>query len=70
MAAELDLILQQHQNLQEKLSEEMQGLAQSPNTNTLAAQNVTTKDNQTLLHSLKMPDQNLKKLGMESEWRE
>ncbi|XP_040485016.1 vesicle transport protein USE1 [Ursus maritimus] len=66
-AAELDLVLQRHQNLQEKLAEEMLGLARSLKTNTLAAQSVIKKDNQTLSHSLKMADQNLEKLKMESE---
>lgn len=45
-AAELDLVLQQHQNLQEKLAEEMLDLARSLKTNTLAAQSVIKKDNQ------------------------
>ncbi|XP_076726737.1 vesicle transport protein USE1 [Callospermophilus lateralis] len=66
-AAELDLVLQRHQNLQEKLSEEMLDLARSLKTNTLAAQSVIKKDNQTLSHSLKMADQNLEKLKTESE---
>ncbi|XP_069854554.1 vesicle transport protein USE1-like [Dipodomys merriami] len=66
-AAELDLVLQRHQDLQEKLAEEMLGLAQSLKTNTLAAQSVIKKDNQTLSHSLKMADQNLEKLKTESE---
>ncbi|XP_036129841.1 vesicle transport protein USE1-like [Molossus molossus] len=68
-AAELDLLLQHHQNLHEKLAEEMLGLARSLKINTLAAQNVTKKDNQTwptLSHSLKMADQNLEKLKTES----
>ncbi|XP_037674554.1 vesicle transport protein USE1 isoform X2 [Choloepus didactylus] len=65
--AELDLILQRHQNLQEKLVEEMLGLARNLKTNTLAAQSVIKKDNQTLSHSLKMADQNLEKLKTESE---
>ncbi|KAM5238279.1 vesicle transport protein USE1 isoform 1-T1 [Ctenodactylus gundi] len=66
-AAELDLVLQRHQDLQEKLAEEMLGLARSLKTNTLAAQSVIKKDNQTLSHSLKMADQNLEKLKTESE---
>ncbi|KAB0406657.1 hypothetical protein E2I00_018663 [Balaenoptera physalus] len=66
-AAELDLVLQRHQNLQEKLAEEMLGLARSLKTHTLAAQTVIKKDNQTLSHSLKMADQNLEKLKTESE---
>lgn len=45
-AAELDLVLQRHQNLQEKLAEEMLGLARSLKANTLAAQSVVKKDNQ------------------------
>eukprot|EP00069_Balaena_mysticetus_P019847 bmy_02582T0 len=52
-AAELDLVLQRHQNLQEKLAEEMLGLARSLKTHTLAAQS--------------MADQNLEKLKTESE---
>ncbi|EHB05358.1 Vesicle transport protein USE1 [Heterocephalus glaber] len=66
-AAELDLILRRQQDLQEKLAEEMLGLARSLKTNTLAAQSVIKKDNQTLSHSLKMADQNLEKLKTESE---
>lgn len=66
-ASELDLVLQRHQGLQEKLAEEMLGLARSLKTNTLAAQSVIKKDNQTLSHSLKMADQNLEKLKLESE---
>ncbi|XP_023563383.1 vesicle transport protein USE1 isoform X2 [Octodon degus] len=66
-AAELDLALQRQQQLQEKLAEEMLGLARSLKTNTLAAQSVIKKDNQTLSHSLKMADQNLEKLKTESE---
>ncbi|XP_075404838.1 vesicle transport protein USE1 [Tenrec ecaudatus] len=66
-AADLDLALQRHQNLQEKLAEEMLGLARSLKTNTLAAQSVIKKDNQTLSHSLRMADQNLEKLKTESE---
>lgn len=45
-APELDLVLQRHQGLQEKLAEEMLGLARSLKTNTLAAQSVIKKDNQ------------------------
>jgi hypothetical protein len=45
-ASELDLVLQRHQGLQEKLAEEMLGLARSLKTNTLAAQSVIKKDNQ------------------------
>lgn len=66
-AAELDLVLQRQQDLQEKLAEEMLSLARSLKTNTLAAQSVIKKDNQTLSHSLKMADQNLEKLKTESE---
>ncbi|XP_069349578.1 vesicle transport protein USE1 isoform X1 [Eulemur rufifrons] len=66
-AAELDFVLQRHQDLQEKLAEEMLGLARSLKTNTLAAQSVIKKDNQTLSHSLKMADQSLEKLKTESE---
>lgn len=45
-AAELDIVLQRQQHLQEKLAEEMLGLARSLKTNTLAAQNVIKMDNQ------------------------
>ena len=54
-AAKLDLVLQRHQNLQEKLAEEMLGLARSLKTNTLAAQSVIKKDNQTLSHHSRWP---------------
>lgn len=66
-AAELDTDLQHKQDLQEKLAEEMLGLARSLKSHTLAAQSVIKKDNQTLSHSLKMADQNLEKLKQESE---
>lgn len=66
-AAELDLALQRQQDLQERLSEEMLGLARSLKSNTLAAQGVIKRDNQTLSHSIKMADQNLEKLKAESE---
>lgn len=49
-ASELDLVLQRHQGLQEKLAEEMLGLARSLKTNTLAAQSVIKKDNQVWEH--------------------
>lgn len=49
-ASELDLVLQRHQDLQEKLAEEMLGLARSLKTNTLAAQSVIKKDNQVWEH--------------------
>lgn len=45
-AAELDLVLQRQQQLQEKLAEEMLGLARSLKTNQLAAQSVIKMDNQ------------------------
>lgn len=48
--SELDLVLQRHQGLQEKLAEEMLGLARSLKTNTLAAQSVIKKDNQVWQH--------------------
>lgn len=48
--SELDLVLQRHQGLQEKLAEEMLGLARSLKTNTLAAQSVIKKDNQVWGH--------------------
>lgn len=66
-AAELDLALQRQQDLQERLSEEMLDLARSLKSNTLAAQGVIKRDNQTLSHSIKMADQNLEKLKAESE---
>ncbi|NXX85773.1 USE1 protein, partial [Urocolius indicus] len=66
-AVELDAVLQHHQNMQEKLAEEMLSLARSLKNNTLAAQNVIKQDNQTLSHSLKMADQNFEKLKDESD---
>uniref|UniRef100_A0A8C6ZKR1 Vesicle transport protein USE1 n=1 Tax=Nothoprocta perdicaria TaxID=30464 RepID=A0A8C6ZKR1_NOTPE len=66
-AAELDAVLQRHQDMQEKLAEEMLSLARSLKNNTLAAQNVIKQDNQTLSHSLRMADQNFEKLKDESD---
>ncbi|NXG67607.1 USE1 protein, partial [Hemiprocne comata] len=66
-AVELDAVLQHHQNMQEKLAEEMLSLARSLKNNTLAAQNVIKQDNQTLSHSLRMADQNFEKLKDESD---
>lgn len=45
-AAELDAILQHHNNLQEKLAEDMLNLARNLKNNTLAAQNIIKQDNQ------------------------
>lgn len=45
-AVELDAVLQRHQDVQEKLAEEMLSLARSLKNNTLAAQNVIKQDNQ------------------------
>ena len=45
-ALELDAVLQHHQDMQEKLAEEMLSLARSLKNNTLAAQNVIKQDNQ------------------------
>lgn len=45
-AVELDAMLQHHQDMQEKLAEEMLSLARSLKNNTLAAQNVIKQDNQ------------------------
>ncbi|XP_030322172.1 vesicle transport protein USE1 [Calypte anna] len=66
-AVELDAVLQHHQEMQEKLAEEMLSLARSLKNNTLAAQNVIKQDNQTLSHSLRMADQNFEKLRDESD---
>ncbi|NWT83511.1 USE1 protein, partial [Lanius ludovicianus] len=66
-AVELDAVLQHHQDVQEKLAEEMLSLARSLKNNTLAAQNVIKQDNQTLSHSLRMADQSFEKLKDESE---
>ncbi|NXU37265.1 USE1 protein, partial [Drymodes brunneopygia] len=66
-AVELDAVLQHHQDMQEKLAEEMLSLARSLKNNTLAAQNVIKQDNQTLSHSLRMADQNFEKLKDESD---
>lgn len=58
-AVELDAVLQHHQDMQEKLAEEMLSLARSLKNNTLAAQNVIKQDNQvahvTVLNSFLQP---------------
>lgn len=41
-------MLQHHQDMQEKLAEEMLSLARSLKNNTLAAQNVIKQDNQVM----------------------
>lgn len=53
-AVELDAVLQHHQDMQEKLAEEMLGLARSLKNNTLAAQNVIKQDNQVMLESARL----------------
>ncbi|XP_012683753.1 vesicle transport protein USE1 [Clupea harengus] len=66
-AAELDSILQQHHNLQEKLAEEMLNLARNLKNNTLAQQNIIKQDNQTLSQSMRQADNNFEKLKTESD---
>ncbi|XP_077187939.1 vesicle transport protein USE1 [Paroedura picta] len=66
-ATDLDMVLQHHHSLQEKLAEEMLHLARNLKNNTLVAQNVIKQDNQTLTHSLKLADQNFEKLKDESD---
>lgn len=66
-AAELDAVLQQHHNLQEKLAEDMLNLARNLKNNTLAAQNIIKQDNQTLSQSMRQADMNFEKLKTESE---
>ncbi|XP_019368726.1 PREDICTED: vesicle transport protein USE1 [Gavialis gangeticus] len=66
-ATELDAVLQHHQNIQEKLAEEMLSLARSLQNNTLAAQNIIKQGNQTLSRSLRMVDLNFEKPKDESE---
>ncbi len=51
-AAELDAILQHHNNLQEKLADDMLNLARNLKNNTLAAQNLIKQDNQVSCFSL------------------
>ncbi|XP_051981155.1 vesicle transport protein USE1-like isoform X2 [Xyrauchen texanus] len=66
-APELDAILQHHNNLQEKLAEDMLNLARNLKNNTLAAQNIIKQDNQTLSQSMRQADVNFDKLKTESE---
>ncbi|KAM6963317.1 vesicle transport protein USE1 [Aplochiton taeniatus] len=66
-ATELDAVLQQHHNLQEKLAEDMLNLARNLKNNTLAAQNIIKQDNQTLSQSMRQADVNFEKLKTESE---
>ncbi|XP_028672140.1 vesicle transport protein USE1 isoform X1 [Erpetoichthys calabaricus] len=65
--ADLDMVLKQHQNTQEKLAEEMVSLARNLKNNSLATQNVIKQDNQTLKHSIRLADLNFEKLKAESE---
>lgn len=64
---ELDAILQHHNNLQEKLAEEMLNLARNLKNNSLVAQNIIKQDNQTLTQSMRQADMNFEKLKTESE---
>ncbi|KAG5276136.1 hypothetical protein AALO_G00128260 [Alosa alosa] len=66
-ATELDAILQHHNNLQEKLAEDMLNLARNLKNNTLAQQNIIKQDNQTLSHSMRQADVNFEKLKTESD---
>uniref|UniRef100_V9KPL0 Vesicle transport protein USE1 n=1 Tax=Callorhinchus milii TaxID=7868 RepID=V9KPL0_CALMI len=66
-SAEMDAVLNHHNNMQERLAEEMLSLARNLKNNTLAAQNVIKQDNQTLTQSMRMADQNFEKLKVESE---
>ncbi|XP_065100617.1 vesicle transport protein USE1 isoform X2 [Paramisgurnus dabryanus] len=66
-AAELDAILQQHHNLQEKLAEDMLHLARNLKNNSLAAQNIIKQDNQVLTQSMRQADVNFEKLKTESD---
>lgn len=55
-AAELDAVLQHHNNLQEKLAEDMLHLARNLKNNTMAAQNIIKQDNQVGHLTLTPPD--------------
>ncbi|XP_032829762.2 vesicle transport protein USE1 [Petromyzon marinus] len=65
--ADIDAVLQHHNNMQEKLADEMLLLARNLKNTSLIAHNIIQQDNKTMTQSLKMADVNYEKLKVESE---
>lgn len=63
----LDAVLEHHQNMQEKIAEEMIQMAQNLKHNSLVARNILKKDTKVLDNATKMADSNFTKLKHESE---
>ncbi|CAB4029301.1 Hypothetical predicted protein [Paramuricea clavata] len=63
----LDAVLEHHQNMQEKIAEEMIQMAQNLKHNSLVASNILKKDNKVLENASDLADSNFTKLKHESE---
>ena len=63
----VDAVLEHHQNMQEKIAEEMIQMAQNLKHNSLVASNILKKDNKVLDNATKLADSNFTKLKHESE---
>ncbi|XP_046861626.1 vesicle transport protein USE1-like [Xenia sp. Carnegie-2017] len=62
-----DEIMQHHQNMQEKIAEEMIEMAQNLKHNSLVANDILKKDNKVLDNATRLADSSYKKLKHESE---
>ncbi|EDO37586.1 predicted protein [Nematostella vectensis] len=63
----IDAVLQYHQNMQEKIAEEMVLMAQNMKHTSMMAQNIIHKDKQVLEASTRLADCNLSKLKHEAD---
>jgi len=63
----IDTVLQYHQNMQEKIADEMIKMAQNLKHTSVMASNIIKEDNKTLEQSTKLADSNFEKLKRESE---
>ncbi|XP_070542150.1 vesicle transport protein USE1-like [Ptychodera flava] len=64
---DLDTLLQHHQDMQEKLAEDMIKLAQSLKHNSIVASNIIKEDNKMLGDATKLADVNYDRLKVESD---
>ncbi|PIK57159.1 putative vesicle transport protein USE1 [Apostichopus japonicus] len=64
---DLDVVLQHHRNLQEKLAEEMLSLTKNLKHNTVVASDIIKADNKRLEETNRMADSNYAKLKVESD---
>ncbi|XP_033634542.1 vesicle transport protein USE1-like [Asterias rubens] len=64
---DLDVVLQHHHSMQEKLAEEMLSLTRSLKHNTVVASNIIKDDNRRLGETVQLADSNYSRLKVESE---